>query len=266
MSDCFRDFLKYRDSYGMNQGSSNGLSGNTSQNGAMFTVEYLLCLVNDPYTVEAIKEKEINRVKTVLDKLEVKPGLSVRFPGSPEFDSMDNNVALLTFSCLYGNSEYAGRMREHGITVKCTGIDTTQGVEQNKKFYPLAKFLCLGKVKNYWNNNNSNLFNFFGWYGRSPGFMGLIDICAIGDSSWFRKFSLLVGQMLGVFFSPKNQDSLRLPFIAWHLLKDRNKIWNFAYKIWLWRLFKTYANGMQDVYSAYHANPNHPLVKYTVHD
>lgn len=266
MSDCYKDFLKYRDSHGLNQGASNGLYGHTSQNGAMFTVEYFLCLMNDPKTSSPTKQKEVVRVKSVLDKLEVRPGLSVRFPGSPEFDSMDNNVALLVFSSLYGNSEYASRMREHGLNVECTGIDSTQGAEQNKKFYPLAKLLGLGKVKNYWNNNSSNLFNFFGWYGRSPGFMGLIDICATGNSSLFRKFSLLVGQMLGVFFSPKNQDSLRLPFIAWHLLKSRNVFWKAAYKVWCWKLFKSYPNGMRDVYAAYHANPDHPLAKYTIHD
>ena len=149
----YEDFLKYRDYHGLNQHATDGVAGRTSQNGALFTVEYLICLVNNPTVPKFIKENEINRLKEVLGNLEVLPGLSVRSPHSPEFDSMDNNVALLIFSAMYGNQEYAKRMREHGLTVKCTGVDLTQGAENNKKFYKWAKLLGWGKAINYWNNN-----------------------------------------------------------------------------------------------------------------
>jgi hypothetical protein len=235
----------------------------TPQNVALFTVEYVVCMMNDPDTTEAEKKFELKRIYELFKLLEVRPGLSIRFPGSREFDSMDNNLALLVFSALYGNREYAIRMRNHGLTVKCQGVDPTQDAARSNKFFNLARLLNWGrKPQNYWNNNFPELFCFFGWYGRSPGFMGLIDIAATGNTSLFRKVSLLVGQFVGAFNKRSDTDARKLPYVVWHLLKDRGLVWRLAYKLWLKLLRRVYPEGMKEVYSVYF-RPTHPIVKHT---
>jgi len=266
------DFKKYRDQYGLNQIESKDGVGVTTQNGTLFTAQYIICLYN------ALKEKsmhedatplieEIERVKRVFVSCEVEPGMSIRYPNDKEFDSMDNNSALLVFSAMFDGGRYARDMRYIGLNVNCVGYDTTQLAEQNKKFYPLAKILGCGSPKNYWNNNTENLFCFFGWYGRSPGFMGLIDICATGKTTPFRHLALLVGQFLGCNDDPQNTDARTMSYIIWQLLKNKSIVHKFLYKVWLNILLKYYPNGMKDVYEIYYnrfgTNPNHPLVKYT---
>lgn len=276
MSQLFDDFKKYRDKYGMNQLETNGVEGNVSQNGALFTMEYLLCLLsyveNEDGTInhEIFGEAadEILRLKEVYASLENKPGLSVRTPDSTEFDSMDNDGSILLFSALFGDRAYAKRHRDHGLNVECTGIDEVDDVERNKKYYFLARvistFQLAGffKAKHYWNNQRPEKFNLFGWYGRSPGHLGFTDICATGDSTWFRKVGVFVGQMLAIFAKPGSTDPWKLSYIGWYYLKHRGWIWKMGYKIWTHFLMKRYPGGMKDVYSIYYQDPNHPLRKY----
>lgn len=274
MKPIIADFIPYRDKYGLQQIMSQDGQGITTQNGTLFTVQYVICLYN------ALKENglhedasdlidEINRVKEVFRSCEVSPGLSIRYPNDKEFDSMDNNSALLVFSAMFDDGRYAKDMRNLGLNVKCVGYDTTQDSENNKKYYPLAKLFSFGSPKNYWNNNTSELFCFFGWYGRSPGFMGLIDLCATGKTTAFRHTALLVGQFLGSGDDPQNTDARTMTYLVWQFLKDKSIVHKFLYKVWCNKLLKYYPNGMKDVYEIYYNrfgnNPNHPLVKHTGH-
>lgn len=261
MGRVYEAFLPYRDVYGFNQVETlDGNMGRSTQNGTLFTMEYLLCLLSSKEPDE-IKQSEIKRIKEVFTSSMSGKGLSLRFPGSKEFDSMDNNAALLVFSALYGNSEYAKDMRDVGLNVTCTGTDQEQDPTRNNKFYPLAKLLGLGKVKNFWNNQYPDKFCFPGWYGRSPGFMGLVDLCATGHTTWLRWAGILVGQFIGAFSEPTNSDARKLPYIVWQLLKHRNFFWKMFYKLWTHILINTYPTGMRAVYLRYYRNnENHPLV------
>ena len=120
-----KDFLPYRDKYGLNQLTTDGQQGHISQNGALFTMEYLLCYDNIP-------KEEINRLKEVYASLEILSGLSKRFPDSGEFDSMDNNGVNLVFSAIWGNKEFAKRMRAHGTKIECDGIDNIDHDKNNR--------------------------------------------------------------------------------------------------------------------------------------
>lgn len=270
--NIIEDFKPYRDVYGLNQIRTENGMGCTTQNGTLFTVQYAICLYN------ALKEKslhedasllidELARIKEVFTSCQVENGLSIRYPSDREFDSMDNTSALLVFSALFGQSEYAVAMRNHGLNVKCVGYDENQGAEMNKKFYTIAKIMGLGSPKNYWNNNEPNKFCFFGWFGRSPGFMGLVDLSATGKTSLFRHLALLVGQFLGSGDDPQNTDARTMSYIIWQFIKDHSFIHRYLYKVWCRKLLKYYPNGMKDVYEIYYnrngTNPNHPLVKYT---
>lgn len=276
MSQIFEDFKKYRDKYGMNQLNTDGNEGGVTQNGALFTMEYLLCLLsyvhNEDGTVnpEIFKEAqdEILRLRDVYASLENKPGLSVRSPGSGEFDSMDNDGSILMFSMLFGNREYARRHRDQGLNVQCDGIDEQQDPTRNQKYYLLAKIIStlqlagFMKAKNYWNNQNPNKFSLFGWYGRSPGHMGWTDICATGHTTWFRAAGVWVGQLLSIFAKPGNTDAWKLPYICWYYLKERGWIWRLGYSIWKRKFLQMYPGGMKEVYSIYYGDPNHPIRKY----
>lgn len=261
------DFLPFRDRFGMNQLSSVDGVGQTTQNGALFTMEYLVCLIGSAQIPEA--QKEINRLWTVFESLEVKPGQSVRSPGSDEFNSMDNEVAMLLFSLVFGARIYANRHRDAGRKTFAKRIDTAQDPDRNTKFYPLAKWLSIltfagFSPRNYWNANEPEAFCFMGWHGRSPGFMGWIDIAATGDSTMFRKFALWVGQMLALFSKKGDADPWKLGYLIWYHLKYRGWIWKVSYKIWTWKLTKMYgADGMKAVYAMYYPK-GHPIAQYSV--
>lgn len=263
MSKIYEDFHLYRDKFGLNQIDTVEGKGVTSQNGTLFTMQYLLCLLASDETSIAEEISEVNRIKELFQSLEVQKGLTIRYPNDREFESMDNSSAILTFSAMFDNGRFAKDMREHGLTVKCTGYDTTQLVDMNKKVYPYLNILSLGRIKNYWNNNNPDKFCFFGWYGRSPGFMGLIDIAAKGSTTWFRHVSLLVGQFLGWKSPSTNTDARTMSYIIWQFLKDKSFIHKYLYKVWTKQLFKVYPNGMKDVYKIYYRSETHPLVVYT---
>lgn len=258
MSDIISDFSIYLDKFGLYQDKPN----QTSQNGALFTVESLFCILSNLDKNDPNYSDQINKVKVALGSLEVKPGLSVRSPGSEEFDSIDNSVALLSFSALYDEGNYAKRMRLHGETTYAVGVDESQAAEQNKKLYPLAQLLNLGSVRYYWNNNHPDKFCFFGWFGRSPGFLGLLDLAAKGKTTPFRAFALWVGQFVGLLTKKSDSDARKLPYVIWQYLKTRNWFWKASYSVWLKVVNKQYANGMRDVYAGYFG-PNHPLTKWT---
>lgn len=277
MSELFDDFKKYRNKHGLNALYSKDGEGEVDQNGALFTMEYLLCLlsyiydangkVNKEYFQEA--QEEIQRIKGVFASLENKPGLSVRYPGSAEYDSMDNDNALLTFSLLFGKNEFAQRRRDHGRNVDCKGIDQTQDPEDNNKYFNLARIVStfqlasFFKPKHFWNNQSPELFCETGWYGKSPGHMGLVDVAATGKTTWFRGISLWVGQMFSLFAKKGSTDSWKLSYLTWYFLKERGWIWRVGYSIWKHYLFKMYPNGMNDVYSIYYQDPNHPIRKWS---
>ena len=107
MNNLFDDFLLYRDSQGLNQNATDGKVGITSQNGTLFTTQYLICLLASSDITPEQKQAEINRISDVFFDLQTESGLSIRFKGSTEFDSMDNTCALLTFSNLYDQGVYA---------------------------------------------------------------------------------------------------------------------------------------------------------------
>lgn len=266
MSEIYEDFKKYRDKFGLNSINSNDRPDCVTQNGALFTMEYLLCLIlNKAPEVN----DEIDRLQEVFQSLEPRPGLSVRFPGSYEFDSMDNIGALLTFSLLFGSRKFAARMRLHGVSVDCKGVDNIQDADKNYKFFTLARivsfFQCLSiKPKNYWNTEFPECFCFNGWYGRSPGMMGWLDITVADKSTWLRTLGLFIGQMLSIRAAKGNTDAWKLPYVMWWYLKDRGKIWAWGFKYWKKKLLEMYPGGMKEVYSLYYQDPSHPIREYSI--
>lgn len=274
------DFKKYRDVYGMNQLSTDGSQGGVTQNGALFTFEYLIVLLEDETVPHEKKLEEIERLKGVYKSLEVTPGLSRRTPHSGEGDSMDNTGSNLNFSAMYDKRGFAKRMKAHGEQVVCTGQ------LPGHKYFTLASFVTAfwllprpwlwgGFIKNkfrpkfYWNNTQPELFAVWGWFGRSPGFMAGLDLAAKGWTTPFRFLSMLIGQFIGVLFSDKGDtDAKKLPYVQWYFLtkhtgKGQRWFWKLAYKLWVKLLLRTYPNGMRDVYSIYYQDPNHPIRKYS---
>lgn len=254
------DFDLFKDKFGMTSLEP----GQTSQNGALFTMEYLICLINSPLASDEYKQQEINRIKLVFNQLECAPGLSVRFPGSNEFDSMDNTIALYVFSGLFDNGEFAKRAYDHGINIRAVGVDSGQGAELNERYYPLARLLHGWKQpNNFWNNNDPELFCLQGWHGRSPGHMALLKLAAGKPISLFDKFSLLVGQFIGVSQSGGHMDSFKLPYVLWQILIPRGWFWKKAYQLWGKMLLAKFPGGMQEVYSKYYLRPDHPIRTYS---
>jgi len=262
--DSYLDFQKYRDQYGLNGLNTNGIEGLPTQNGALFTVEYLLCLLADPNVPESIKVSEVERLKLVYNSLELFPGISVRTPTSNEFDSMDNVGAICAFSGLFDNGNFSKRSYEHGSKTRAEGIDDGQDASNNHKYYRLAWVWNLFRAPLFfWNNNNPTLFCFPGWHGRSPGHVAFMKMTAGKWVGPFGQFAILISQFLGCFKDKGDTDARKLPYVNWQYLKTRNFVWRLFYKFWCYILMKQYQDGMRTVYSTYYNDPDHPIRKYS---
>lgn len=246
------DFKSYKDRFGLVN-----LGGDTTQNGVLFTTEYAVQLIKSNAPVE----DELYALLEAVRNCQIQPGLLKRHPETDEYDSMDNTTAALVLSDYLDNGKLAKDIRDHGLYQDIDGYDTTQDTERNKRFYWLAKALGFGTIRNVWNNSNPNKFCFFSWFGRSPGLMGLIDIAAIGSTTPFRSFSLVVGQLIPTF--QDTEDGWKLSYLVWQVVKDYGFFYRLAYKYWVKRLYKCRPGGMRQVYETYYG-PNHPLTKHMV--
>ena len=271
----FNQFLPYRDKYGMNQLTSTDGVGDSSQNGALFTLEYLIYLVNDLETPDSLKQAEIERLREVYKSLESFPGVSARKPGDKEYDSMDNTGAIATFSGLFDGGRFSKLSYEHGDKTHATGIDMTQDPERNTRLFKIACFSsiihCLHPramirwirsgfaPKHFWNNNTPDLFCMSGWHGRSLGHVAYLKMTAGKFVGPVGCLSILVGQFLGCFKNVNDTDARKLPYCSWQYLKTKGFVWKCFYKLWCFILIKQYKNGMQDVYKIYYPK-NHPIV------
>lgn len=257
-------FREHRDEHGLNQVRKSSDPYVVSENGVLFTVEYLMKLDSLIGSMEDLVEYmvEARRVAQVFNECDFLPGIMRRSPGALfNYDSMDNHVARLAFDLRHNDGLFARAMKKHGQEVVCDGPDTSSYAEDNKKFFPIAKIFGLGRVRNYWNNMHPNLFCFFSWFGRSPGFMGLLDVAATGSSSLFRKFALWVGTVGGSFWSrPDDNDQWKLGLVVWWAMRGRGAIWRLGEWIWKKRLTKFYPRGIVEVYARYYGS-DHPISK-----
>ena len=274
MSQIVEDFKEFTDKFGLIQPSHNGQKGGlispsdgqnngviTSQNGTLFSVQYIICLAdnNDPKLHE-----EARRLKYVFETCEPEIGLSCRHPESREIDSMDNTVALLTFSAIYGKGRFAKRMYDRGELRVKDGLDLHDQPEKTQKMYKWAKLLNFGFApKHVWNVHSPTRFNIRAWWGRSPAMLGLSRMTAGKFCNPFLWLSVLVGQFVGVFKHPEDSDSRTLPYVVWHYLKTRSVFWRLMYKLWYYLAFTRYNYSLKQVYTNYFTFANYPLKKHT---
>lgn len=260
----YDEFKRFRDKDGLNGLNTDGTDGYSTDNGALFTVEYLICLLGDPNTPDSVKQQELHRIGQVLFLLEKFPGVSIRRPGDDDFDSMDNANALATFSGQWDSGYYSKRSLDHGSNTRARGIDQGQDAANNNKWYRLAWVLNLFRAPRYfWNNNNPDLFCMFGWHGRSPSHVPYLKMTAGEWVGPLGSFYILIGQFVGCFSPTSNTDARKLPYVNWQFLKNRSFIWKLFYKLWCWILMKQYPNGMRDVYSIYYQDQSHPIRVYS---
>lgn len=264
MSKIFEEFKAYRDQFGQNGLRSHNGVGEPTQNGQLFTMEYLICLIEDgTATLDEINE-EVARLKTVYSQLEVFPGTSLRRPDSPEGNSMDNVGAHLVFDALFMDGGHAKRMLDHGQNTPFKGVDPDQGADGNAKFFALAWLLSGCRVpKNFWNNTKPGWFAGWGWYGRSPGFMATLRWMANGKASVWDKTLVLVSQFLGCLADTGNTDARKLPYVLWYWLSRQGRFWHMAYRVWAWILIKQYGStGIREVYARYYQDLDHPIRRF----
>lgn len=261
MQEIIKAFAAFQDQFGLNQ-----INGTTSDNGVLFTSEYILCISQLVKTAEdkILFEQEVSRVAKVFETCESIPGVQRRSPSSTSYDSMDNHTARLAFDGILAKGAFALRMIEHDTKRKCAGSDTTLDSATNSTnsvWFKWLNPLSLWNLKGFWNNHNPDFFCFFSWFGRSPGMMAMIDFAAKGHTSWFRAFGLWVSQVISAFSSNTNLDGWKLSYMSWWLVANKGPIWRLTYRFWVWKLLKTFGvTGMSKVYSTYYQNLLHPIV------
>ena len=140
-SACLDAFKEYRDQYGLNQVRKGTDPEATSENGVLFTVEYLMCLEANIKSMEDYAEYlvETRRVVPVFNSCDWLPGLMRRYPGclfNP--DSMDNHVARLAFDMKHNDGQFAMAMINHDKNQRCDGAEPG-----SEKWLTLAKILGL---------------------------------------------------------------------------------------------------------------------------
>lgn len=260
----YRDFKEYTDHFGLITLTKEKF---TAQNGVLFTIEYLICYLSNGGQDTVGGVQAVDETAETLAKLEVFPGVTKRCPDSPEPDSMDNMVAHLVFSKLYGFGTFAVRCHTHAKTIRAQRVDPSDN--NNFKYYKLACIVNGFRApRAFWNNEDREAFTFQGWLGRSPGFLGLIAVCAedqnngIKPTAW-QLFWLWIGQFLGCFANRGNTDARKLPFVVWQALKDRSWFWKKSYQLWVWVLLKQYPTGMRGVYEIYYKDIAHPIRLYS---
>ncbi len=255
---ALNDFYSYRDRFGLIQ-ITPGEPALTSDNGALFTVEYFLMLNENDRRIER------ERLKTVLRNLEQKTDngvVTLRYPGCRYTDSMDNATALIIFSELFDDSRLSKELYKHGELTFARRIDDAQDYERSFKYYPIAWAYNKFKAPNQFYNVRPYDWSIQSWWGRSPGFMALLELSALDRTSWFRLFALWVGQFLPLFQPKQETSDKKLTYIVWQWLKSRNKFWNLSYRLWCYMLIRIHPEGMRDVYKIYYGE-DHPLTKHT---
>jgi len=250
------DFYSYRDRFGLIQ-ITPGEPAVTSDNGALFTVEYFLLLSDQERRIE------LPRLKQVMSSLELKTEngvVTLRYPGCRYTDSMDNATAMIIFSELFDDSRLSKELYKHGELTAARRIDDAQDQERSFNYYPIAWIINGFKAPRRFYNVRPNDWSIQSWWGRSPGFMALLKLSALDRVSLFKYFALWVGQFLPLF-QPKTETSdKKLTYVVWQWLKTRNWFWSLSYSLWCAMLVKIHPNGMQDVYKIYYGE-SHPLTK-----
>lgn len=255
------DFSRCKDCFGLVQFNVAPLGqfAHTTDNGAISTVEYFL-LLN-----ESEKINETPLVKEALKNLEVetKNGLVTRrYPGSNSIDSMDNATALIVFSELFDNSRLSKKLYMHGEITRASGLDAAQDRHRNFKYYPIAWLLNGFKAPRRFYSVRPSDWSLQSWWGRSPGFMGLLELAATGRTSLFRKTSLWIGQLITALEDRQSTSNKKLAYMVWQWLKTKGLFWRLSYKLWCFIMSLRHKEGMPDVYRIYYGE-SHPLVTHS---
>ncbi len=265
MSKIVNEFSSYMDKYGFMSLNTDGTKGEPTQNGPLFTMDYLIALISNLDNLDPNElESEIQRINKAILACEIFPGVTRRNPDSTEADSMDNGTANHSFSYLFGNSQFAIRKLAHGQSIRATGIEPNDNFANSFKYYPLAWILSGFKPPRYfWNNKSPSLFTMNGWHGRSPGHIAFLKKCAKSPVGPLGNLSIWVGQFLGLLSPYGSTEGVKLSYISWQALKEMGIAWKLSYKIWCFLLTLKYKNGMIDVNKIYYRDPFHPINKYS---
>lgn len=252
------DFLKYRDKFGLSQ-LYPGDPAPITDNGAIMSLEYFLCLSPEE------QRMDILRIKSALRSLEIKTDnglVSCRYPGNRLTDLMSNAIALIVFSELFDDSRFSKELYKHGELTRAKNLDSYQDQEKTFKYYPIAWLLSGLKAPNRFYNIRQYDWSIQSWWAKSPSFVALLKLSAIDRVSWLEILSLWIGLFIPLFQSKTLVEDKRVAYTVWQWLKKRNRIWNLSYKLWCFLLTRIYPEGMVEVYRIYHG-PDHPIVKYS---
>lgn len=125
-------------------------------NGALFTVEYYLCLKRH----KQILPNDIDDFQNLLNQLMIQPGMTLRQPGYIAIDSPDNLIAFAIATKVFG-CDFAHRILSYGKTT-------------------FPRYVL--------NPVNPGKFEAQAWFGRQPGLIGFLKYCS---GKWVNPFEWL---------------------------------------------------------------------------
>lgn len=191
-------------------GLINSRPGETrSDNGALFTTEYYLCLKRH----NQILPEDINSYHNLMAQLISPTGLTYRQPGFLAIDSPDNLIAFAIGSKVFG-CDFAERIIKYG-----------------KSTFP--RYL--------YNNVEPGKFCFQAWMGRQPGLIGFIKYCANKWVNPFEWLCLYVGIYLTMRKPKENTSDKMLTQLIVEQLPD-SFIANRVKNHWNEYIIQTYGN------------------------
>jgi hypothetical protein len=252
------EMIAYTDKYGLIQPQK---QPNESGNGLLYTSEYIVTLAKLGQLETDDKVKYLGAIMSS----EVQPGLFKRNPEAftNDIEAIDDYIGLAAGSKA-ANRLIAQRIlkygREHKFLLKDIISDYLN--RSDSSFHlPLifvSKLFGNIKVGYVYNNLEPNKANSEVWFGRFPQLIASLKWAAGEEPTLFEKvYTALVIATSG------NKNDTNTFILSDLVVYCSQGSWlcRQVAKIWKWRLYKMYPNGMKDVYKQYFG-ADYPLSNY----
>lgn len=249
-------FQPYTDQFGMMTINS---SGDTTDNGNLFTAHYALGLVLN----NLVTPEEKARINQVYANNFIQPGLSVRYPGSTDFESQDDMFGIMSVDAMFNPGRpMTNALYQYGKT-STTGVDPREPVvsTQRENFiaYWALKLLTF-RDRWVWNPVTPGKFSIYAWLGRQMHLIATMQMALRTTPNLiFWLYWAITMLQLVVFPNKSNIDSYTLKVHSAIAVQGYGFFSNLICKAVKYAVKRDWGN-FGNTLGAYFNNANHPVV------
>ena len=270
-----KDYESFMDEYGLVQPDHKDEKRPPSQNGTLFTAQYIVALNH-----HKALQFEIARLHKLYLSCESLPGLLTRTPAgtlrAKEQEGPDNHYAAIYVDMVL-HTGFSKRFLEYGKTAKITKysadnkpskMEAAKWEKYTKWGYRILKVLGLGNPKKVYNAEKPDTFTLDAYFGRFPQMFGLAKMVA---GKWLNPIEwcgIAVSLLIAAYSEKNNQDKWTLAHMKILVAEKKSFIMRHTVcRLWRKKFKKHYPEGFGEVLSNYFnrpANglPEHPHAKW----